>query len=103
MATDGHGDSEGLTEPVMINVADEAEAYQKIAEFEADNPDFKATALHVQGRLVEAGIEVRIEGPGVHAVVVIDPTSDPAAMYVVIENLPMAVQTSLAELALRHE
>lgn len=103
MATDRHGDREGLAEPVMINVKDEAEAYERIAEFEADNPDLKATALHVRGRLVEAGIEIRIEGPGVVALVVIDPTADPAPMYVVVENLPMAVKTSLAELAHKHD
>lgn len=99
METDGHGGREGLVEPVMINVKNEAEAYEKIAQFEADNPDFKATALHVQGRLVEAGIEIRVEGAGVQAVVIIDPTAEPTPMYVVIENLPMAIESSLTALA----
>jgi hypothetical protein len=49
--------------------------------------------------LVEAGIQITILGPGLHAVVTLDPTSDPRLSYAVIDNLPHAVHSALLHMS----
>lgn len=86
---------EGLG-PVVHSLA---EAEEMVAALQEENPDSEVHALHITAALVEAGIQVTIQGPGLHAVVTLDPMCDPRLSYAVIDNLPQAVHSALLNMS----
>jgi hypothetical protein len=76
-----------------------AEAEEMIAALQQENPDSDVHTLRIATGLVEAGIQITILGPGLHAVVTLDPTSDPRLSYAVIDNLPHAVHSALLHMS----
>lgn len=76
-----------------------AEAEEMITALQKENPDSDVSVLRIATGLVEAGIQITIMGPGLHAVVTLDPTSDPRLSYAVIDNLPHAVHSALLHMS----
>lgn len=100
METNGHGpgpdDSHETTG--MIHAHDMEEAQRLIEGLQKAHPEHRVEALHIRAGLVEAGIQVTVQGQGLYAQVTLDPTVDPAITYHILEHIPDAVQSALGEM-----
>lgn len=95
MEAGGHGPGPDDLGAVTFGVTGLEEAEVIMAKFRQEDPSTRVQAVHVSTRLVEAGIEVTVEGAGIHIVSTLDPTQDPAPMYDVLQHLPDVVHTAL--------
>jgi hypothetical protein len=98
MATGGYGAGPNDLGPVTLHANDMDQARAMIAELQKIQPDARIEALHVKSRLIEAGIEVVVEGGGLYAQIVLDPNVDPQVTFHIIEHLPDAVESAVEEM-----
>lgn len=99
METGGHGDGQAHPEPMTFHASSMEEAKVMLAQIQAENPEHEMLPLHVKGRLVEAGVEVTIEGAGLYAVVTLNPSVQAEVTYAILAHLPEAVYSAIAEMA----
>lgn len=85
-------------QPFTLKAESLEQAEELIAKVKEQFPSHMVEALRLKARVVEAGIEVTMEGPGVWAQVVLDPTADPAISYHILEHVPDAVHESIRQM-----
>jgi hypothetical protein len=74
------------------------EAQEALTRLQAENPGKTVHALRVTGRLIEAGVEVTLSGPGCHAVITLNPEVEADVSYALLEHIPAAAEAALESL-----